>query len=210
MPATRHTRTGDQRPELWDLLDQARAGDRDAFGRFYTATSPTIYGLIYRRVLGDRDAAADVLSEVYLAAWRTLPGIRRRAESPLAWLATIARCKVIDRHRAQSRRPCVAVGSADDLADTWTPDGLLLTTRSAEQHTLDRATAREVWQHAEQLAPDQHRVLRARYWFGMSVTDTAAAIGRTAAETRQLQYRALENLRAQLRGTTLDPAMAAA
>lgn len=207
-PATR-----DDRPDLWDLVDQARDGDTRAFADLFTATAGPVYGMVYRRVFGDRQAAEEIVSDVYVSAWRTLPNVSRRAGSPLAWLATIARCRVIDHGRVgRHHRNAVPLGNLADIADDYAGD------TSAEDHCIAHAEARAqrahldaLWAYAErQLTPDQHRVLRYRFRLGLSVEDTAAAIGKPRAAVKALQHRAIESLRRQLAGTHLDPTAAAA
>lgn len=194
--------------ELWELVDQARAGDARAFGDFFDATVSTVYAYVYRRVTGDRETAEEITSDVYLAAWRAIDRVRRVSASPAAWLVTIAQRRVIDHYRSRARRNDFPAGSTLDVEAYRRGPGYAV--RPAENVCIDRDEARALWRYAEQLTDDQHRVLRCRFWLGLSVDDTAAVMGKPRGAVKALQYRALQNLRAQLAGTELDPSDGAA
>ena len=86
-----------------DLEASFVAGESDALRRAYDAHGRLVYTLC-RRSLG-ADVASDVTQEVFAAGW-----FARRQYDPSrgslgGWLVGIARNKVIDHVRAQSRRP---------------------------------------------------------------------------------------------------------
>lgn len=84
-----------------DLWARSRAGDADAFGLLYDRHARLIYNYCFRRV-GNREAAQDLLSMVFLEAWR-----RRDKELPsdkvLPWLYGIATNVVRHQHRSERR-----------------------------------------------------------------------------------------------------------
>lgn len=193
--------------ELWDLVDQARAGDARAFRRFVDATVSNVYAYICRRI-GDREAAEEITSDVYLAAWRALDRVRRVAASPAAWLRTIAQRRVIDYYRGRQRRNTVPVGAPVDLAayrPTFTVAGAGLTAPPAESIYLERDQSRALWAQVQQLSADQCRVIRCRFGWGLSIEETAAALGKPPTAVKTLQYRAVRTLRQRLDGTSLAP-----
>jgi RNA polymerase sigma-70 factor (ECF subfamily) len=57
-----------------------------------------------------------------------------------------------------------------------------------------------LFQLVERLPPDQRRVVEMRFGDGKSIQETAAAVGRSEGAIKQLQRRALENLRDELEG----------
>lgn len=195
--------------ELWDLVDRAAAGNVAAFAEFFDATWPAVYTYACRRLLGDQETAQEITLDVYVSAWRAIGRVTRIAASPAAWLRTIAQRRIIDHHRAQQRRNENPAGSLFDLAAPRRPNAgpifAELTVQAVEDYYIDRAEADTVWAYAQRLSPDQHLVLRCRFWFGLSVEDTAAAMHRPTAAVKSLQYRALRTLRGMLTGTELDP-----
>lgn len=71
-----------------ELVTRLRAGDEDAFTRMVTAWSGGLLSLA-RSVLGDREAAADVVQETWLAVVRGIDGFDGRA-ALRTWVSTIA------------------------------------------------------------------------------------------------------------------------
>lgn len=82
------------------LWTSARAGDADAFGRLFQRHSTLIYNYCFRRV-GDWTAAEDLVSVVFLEAWRRRASVR--PEFGRAWLFGIANNVMRNRLRAHRR-----------------------------------------------------------------------------------------------------------
>lgn len=78
--------------------------DRAAFRRVYRLTSAKLFGICLR-ICGERQAAEDVLQEVYLIVWRRASAFEPSRASPITWLATIARNRALDWRRAHRRQP---------------------------------------------------------------------------------------------------------
>lgn len=87
------------RADLVDALLAVGREDRSAFARLYRLTSAKLFGICLR-ICGERAAAEDVLSEVYLTVWRRAGAFEPGRASPITWLATIARNRAIDWVRA--------------------------------------------------------------------------------------------------------------
>lgn len=100
---------------LKDELASVAAGDCAAFDRLYAATSHKLFGIILRLV-HDREAAEDVLQEVYLKIWDRAGDFTTDRGSPIAWMSTIARYTAIDSLRRRDRRR--EDGDPPETADT--------------------------------------------------------------------------------------------
>ena len=70
-----------------DLVDQARLGDRDAFGELVRIHQHEVYTLAVRLVR-DRDLASDVTQDAFVRAWRAMPKFRGDAKFS-TWLHRI-------------------------------------------------------------------------------------------------------------------------
>ena len=78
------------------LVDAARAGDGDAFGRLYASYCRMVHGILMARV--PRLEVDDLVQDVFLTAFRKLHALRDpSAFGP--WLAMIARNRAHDYHR---------------------------------------------------------------------------------------------------------------
>ena len=105
-----------RRTALIAALAASGAGDRRAFRQVYDMTSAKLFGICLR-ICGERQAAEDVLQEVYLVIWKRASAYEPARGSPVTWLCVIARNRALDWRR--STRPAHAVASDDvDAAST--------------------------------------------------------------------------------------------
>jgi RNA polymerase sigma-70 factor, ECF subfamily len=97
------------------LVDDARAGDVDAFARLVERYGPPVHALCVASTLDDGEAE-DLVQEVFTAAWRGLA--RFRGGSAFStWLFAIARNACVDRARRRRGRPTsVPLEAAGDVA----------------------------------------------------------------------------------------------
>lgn len=85
---------------LCDLLTRVATGDREAFAALYDETAALVHGLA-QRVVRDPDLAADVTQDVMIEVWRIAPRFDPNRGSVMAWLATLARRRAVDRVRSE-------------------------------------------------------------------------------------------------------------
>jgi RNA polymerase sigma factor (sigma-70 family) len=89
------------------LWSRARTGDSEAFGMVFERHARTIYNFCFRRV-GNWDAAEDLVSMVFLEAWRRVDKPLQSGKE-LPWLFGIATNVLRNRRRAE-RRYAAALG----------------------------------------------------------------------------------------------------
>ncbi len=89
-----------------ELLQRARAGDRDAFTALVEPYRGELELHCYR-MLGSLQDAEDMLQETLLAAWLGLDGFEGRA-SIRTWLYRIATNRCLNLLRSTGRRPVIA------------------------------------------------------------------------------------------------------
>ncbi|HTC67976.1 MAG TPA: sigma-70 family RNA polymerase sigma factor [Acidothermaceae bacterium] len=90
-----------------ELLELARAGDREAFATLVEPHRSELQVHCYR-MLGSLQDAEDALQETLLAAWLGLEGFEGRA-SVRTWLYRIATNRCLNLLRSSGRRPVTAV-----------------------------------------------------------------------------------------------------
>lgn len=86
-----------------DLEQRFRNGDAGALSEAYSEHGSLVYSFCRRRV--DTESARDVTQEVFVSAWRSHQRFDPARGSLRGWLMTIAKNRVIDLYRHQSRRP---------------------------------------------------------------------------------------------------------
>lgn len=106
----------DARTMLAAALGEAGAGDVLALRRVYDLTSAKLFGICLR-ISGDREAAEDILQDVYVKIWRRAATFDASRASAVSWLATIAHNAAIDWRRAQLRHDAAPEGAFDTVAD---------------------------------------------------------------------------------------------
>lgn len=158
--------------------------DPARFGPLYELYFGQVYAFIARRVRA-RDVAEDLTSSVFQKALAALPAFEWRGIPFAAWLIRIAANALAD-HCARAGRETQA--SHFESAD---PSGTEL------ESLADRA---RLFHLVEQLSKDQRRVILLRFVEEKSLRDIAGDLGRSEGAVKQLQFRALQNLRAKMGG----------
>ena len=167
------------------LLIEAAQRDPARFAELYENNFDRVYAYIARRVR-DRNDAEDLTSEVFHQALAGLPRFEWRGAPFAAWLFKIASNAIIDRStRAAKEREVPAIL---DLPSEISPEEI-------EDEIEQRA---RLFQLVDRLPVDQRRVIGMRFAEEKSIREIAHEIGRSEGAVKQLQFRALQNLRAQL------------
>lgn len=102
------------------LLYRIGHGDPQAFDTLYARHGAGVYRFAYS-LCGAAQPAEDCAQEVFLSVWQDSSGFRDRNGGVRAWLLGIARHKMIDRFRQQSRYE-FGLDAAALSADAPTPD----------------------------------------------------------------------------------------
>jgi RNA polymerase sigma-70 factor (ECF subfamily) len=166
-----------QTPPDLALVETARAGQPDAFGRLYGSYAPLVHGILMARV--PRDEVDDLLQDVFLSAFRKLHTLRDpSAFGP--WLAMIARNRARDYHR---HSPAVA-----ELPDD-------LPAKDARE-----AEAAGILALIRTLPESYRETLVLRLVEGLTGPEIAARTGLTPASVRVNLHRGMKQLREKLVG----------
>ena len=151
--------------DLVSLVERVATGDQSALAALYDATNRFIYSLVLR-VLGDMCSAEEVLIDVYTQLWRQAASYDANRGAPLAWMATIARSRAIDRLRSgwqdQHRKE-----SLDILGDAPA------NAASPEEAAAASERQRLVREALNLLTPEQRRVIELAYYSGLSHSEIA-------------------------------------
>jgi RNA polymerase sigma-70 factor (ECF subfamily) len=181
----------DGEPDDQTLVGRIARGDEVAFGLAYDRHGGLVFGSLVR-FLGDREAAAEVAQDAFVALWRSASGYDARAGSLPGWLMAIARHRAIDRLRGEARRPTFApVELVEDHRDDdpgGDPTGV------ADRRWADSIVRTMV----SELPEGERRVVALAYADGLSQSAIADRLGVPIGTVKSRTRRALARLRTRL------------
>jgi RNA polymerase sigma-70 factor (ECF subfamily) len=139
-----------------DLLSFVGQGDSEAFTILYDRYGRAAFSLAYR-VMGERQAAEDLVQDAFLKLWRSATSYRPERSGVRTWLFSIVRNRGIDlrahasRRRTQDRIEALAPRSqpSEAFAETW---------RNSQRDRVRDAL--------NTLPPEQLKVLELAYFSG--------------------------------------------
>lgn len=191
----------DRREALTAALTATALRDVVAFRAVYRLTSAKLFGICLR-VCGDRQAAEDVLQEVYLIVWRRAASFEPLRSSPITWLAAIARNRSIDWRRANgvalpapssdpSPYPSPYPSRADPRPSAEAADDAAL----ADVAMIAREDTHHVHRCLAKLDPGVRDAIRAAFLDGATYPELAARAGVPLATMKSRVRRGLLQLR---------------
>ena len=163
------------------LRIEAAQRDPARFGELYQENFHRVYAYVARRV-GDRHQAEDLTSEVFREALAGLGKFEWRGAPFAAWLFAIASRLIADHFKRSGRETGTAIAEVEDP--------------SADE--VERSAM--LFQLVERLPEAQFRVIHMRFVEQKSIREIARELERSEGAVKQLQLRAIENLRAQMEG----------
>jgi RNA polymerase sigma-70 factor (ECF subfamily) len=175
------------------LLKEVRAGRREAAEEMVRLQYRPVYRFLLH-LTGDVSTAEDLTQETFASAWQGIGGFKGRA-SLATWLHRIAYGRFIDSRRARRRRASATAHMANERPDP---------TRNPAP--LDQAIAGEdsgrLHAAVRKLREDYRVVIVLHYLQGLSLRETAAAVGEPVGTIKWRANQALKQLRASLAGGT--------
>jgi RNA polymerase sigma-70 factor, ECF subfamily len=166
-------------------LIEAAQRDRGLFVEIYEKYFELVYAYAARRVR-NRNEAEDLTAEVFRKALENLPRFKWTGAPFGAWLLRISSNLIADRAKRAARE--AANSPSDASSETQTQ-------QSVVEHAERSA---RLFRFVDGLADDQRRVIIMRFAEDKSIREIAGDLRRTEGAVKQLQFRALQNLRAKL------------
>ena len=173
--------TNDQTEER--RLIEAAQRDPGCFADLYESNFERVYAYIAGRVR-DRDVAQDLTAEVFQQALANIGNFEWRGVPFVAWLMRIASNAIADRWQRNSK-------------ETPVPDDPM-EEQCADDQIERRAMLSEL---VDALPADQRHVVLRRFVDQRSIREIAQELQRSEGAIKQLQFRALQTLRTNLRST---------
>lgn len=141
-----------------ELLIRVSRQDAAAFRALYDRLSPKLLGIALR-ILKRREAAEDVVQDVFVKLWTGSAVFDPAFGSGTGFLATIARNRALDLLRRKSEQPSVDEAEFDSLVDL---------SPSPETTAADRSDLKALLACLDQLADGPRRAILAAYLDGAS------------------------------------------
>ena len=163
------------------LRIEAAQKDPTLFSGLYEEHFERMYAYVLRRVC-NRSEAQDITADVFQHALANLKRFEWRGVPFAAWLYRIASNAVADHFQRLAR-----------LSPAAPPP------ESSSDESFDDVERRAtLFRSVDRLPPDQRRVIVMRFGEEKSIREIAQEIGRSEGAVKQLQWRGLQSLRAQM------------
>jgi RNA polymerase sigma-70 factor (ECF subfamily) len=172
--------------ELWSQAANELAGE--AFGELFERHADRVYAHCFTRT-GSWSMAEDLVSAVFLQAWRRRGDVRFSGDSALPWLLGVANNATRNAQRTLRRYRLLLAklppaGEEADIA----PD--------AEDRVDQERLAQRVLRAMGRLRQSEREVIALCDWAGLSYAEAAVAMGVPEGTVRSRLSRAREHLRA--------------
>ena len=176
--------------ELKDLMRRAKAGDTAAFALLYENFYTPIFRYVFRKV-SDRELAEDITQTVFMKAFKARENFNTAGPSPIAYFYTIARNLVTDTYRKKDKA-AVTIDSQKD-EDFWEriPDS----ERDPMAHAIEKESALGIQELLNTLKPSHREIIEMKFIKDLSNSEIASQTGKSEANIRQIQVRALRKLK---------------
>jgi RNA polymerase sigma-70 factor (ECF subfamily) len=164
------------------LIARAAKGSAGAWQALVRRYERRVYNYALRMV-GHPDDAADLMQEIFMGAYRNLPGYRGDGAFP-AWLFRIASFRCTDYLRRRRFQ--------DSFDET---DGTALSPDDPVVSVLATHANREITTALARLPADQRHVLELKFFQGFTFEDIAGQLGISPNTAKTRLYAALRKLR---------------
>jgi len=181
----------DQPADERDLVERARV-DEEAFAELYRRYLDRIYTFAWRRT-GSVEAAQDVCSATFEAAFRSLDTFRWGEGGFAPWLFKIAANQTVGHHRREAR-PRSERGQRA-LARLHQPT-------TVDEHRVDDTANDQLRAALDRLSPRYQRAITLRHLADLDPTEAADAMGISRPILAVVLSRAMKALRRELERLT--------
>jgi len=172
------------------LMTALAAQDLSALAVLYDRYGRLAYALAYR-ILGEAEAAEDVVHDAFISAWRGAATYRHERGNPRGWLLSIVHHRAVDVLRRKTAfRPAPLEAAEHRPADE---DTAAQAERNVEHQGVRAAL--------EALPPAQRRTIELAYFGGYTHVELAGIMGVPLGTVKGRMRIGLQKLRRALEGS---------
>jgi RNA polymerase sigma-70 factor (ECF subfamily) len=180
-------------PVTDELVAAAAAGEPGALRSIYETLAPRVLG--YLRSHGSTDPEG-LTQEVFLTLFHRLSDLSGGASGLRTFAFSLAHARVVDELRARQRQP---------VSVPYLPESDERASDSAETVAVRTLGDEQALALVDHLNQGQREVVLLRVVAGLSLEETAAALGRSVGAVKQLQRRGLLALRSTAHDLGVTP-----
>jgi len=174
------------------LVASIAAGDKRAMERLFARYSQPVYHFIYR-LTHNASLAEDLVSEVFLAVWRSAGNFEAKSRVS-TWLLAIARNKAFVALRRRTEAQLDHDKAAAIVDDSDGPE--------IKSHCVSRNAI--IQRCLTRLSPGHREVIDLVYYHGKTVAETALIVGIPEGTVKTRMMTARRRLAELLKGAGLD------
>jgi RNA polymerase sigma-70 factor, ECF subfamily len=150
-----------------DLISLAENDDPKAFATLYDRHSRATYALAYR-MMGERQAAEDLVQEVFLKVWQAARSYRSERGTVQTWILSIVRNRGIDQLRASATRRRIQEKFEASAPRSQPSEAFTEIWRNSRRDQIREAL--------EALPPEQSKILDLAYFSGCTHAEIAGLL----------------------------------
>jgi RNA polymerase sigma-70 factor (ECF subfamily) len=177
------------------LLALIARGDREAFARLYDMYAAPAYSLAVR-IVRDRDLAADVVQDAFMAVWRQASSFDTRRGQPSTWILTLTHHKAVDTVRREQRRRADPIEEGQELGEAGAP---------VEEQAWQGVAREQVRRALAKLPDPQREVLELAYFAGYTQSELAERLALPIGTVKSRTFAAMSSLRELLAASGMNP-----
>lgn len=170
-----------------ELIEKAKSGDNEAFGKLYELFYLPVFRYIYFRI-NKKEDTQDLVQIVFLKVYQSIESYEERGKEPLAYFFTVARNTVIDYLRKKGN---LSLNENVEVEGRERDNPEKLVQDNEQKKFVDEAI--------QTLNEDQKEVILLKFMGDLSNSEIAKQIGKSEDAIRQIQHRALKMLKKKLK-----------
>ena len=147
-----------------DLMALIESGDTDAFAVLYDRHNRAAFSLAHR-MMGGRQAAEDLVQDVFLKIWRSAGGYKAERASVRTWILSIVHHRGIDQIRSTASRRRTQDKIEASAPKTQPSEAFAETWRNSQRDQVREALGT--------LPPEQLKILELAYFSGYTHMEIA-------------------------------------